>query len=379
MFIRVYGEKLIRPLMRFRISFIIPALLFYAGQGCADGWQQDATVSVSAAYDTNPSLSPSYPGGAWIGTLTPSYTLYGNVGANQYKTGLAYRIERSSNQAVSSNREDPTIFLDWKRQIDLNEFGLSAQYHESSTRISEINNIGPGFVDSNAYYRTFTGTWKRELSERSTFFADGSYENVTYGGGLYTNYVARSGDMSLTYALNAYSSPFVKVSYIDYSPDNTTQLYKMNTAMLGWNWVASENLQGDLQAGGSNGDNVPSDAQYEASLHYKGQLSGFDFTASRLTSLNGLSGFVLADQVIAGWNYALNEVDKAGIDLTWRKNYYPNPVTNSSAGAWLEHDFNSGWKGRTYYVHRISEQTAGGGFAYSNEMGITLVYTQIDF
>jgi len=365
--------------MRVRLSIIISALLFYSGQSCADVWQQDATVSVSAAYDTNPSLSPAYPGGAWIGTLTPNYTLYGNVGANQYKTGLAYRIERSSNQAVSSNREDPTVFLDWKRQIDLNEFDIFAQYHESSTRLSQINNIGPGFVDSNAFYRTITGTWKRDLSERSTFFADGSYENVTYGGGSYTNYVSRSGDMSLTYALNEHSSPFVKASYIDYSPVNTSQVYKMNTVMLGWNWIASESWQGGLQAGGSNGDNVPSDAQYEASLHYKGQLSGLDFTASRLTSLNGLSGFILADQVIAGWNYALSEVNKTGIDLTWRKNYYPNPVTNSSAGTWLEHDFNTGWKGRMYYVHRISEQTAGGGFAYSNEIGISLVYTQIDF
>lgn len=353
--------------------------MFYSGQSCADGWQQDASVSVSAAYDTNPSLSPVYPGGAWIGSFTPGYTLNGNVGANQYKSGLAYRIERSSNKAVSSYREDPTVFFDWKRQIDLNEFDIFTQYHESSARTANINNIGPGFVDSNAFYRIISGSWKRALSERSTFLADSSYENVTYGGGIYTNYVTRTGDILLKYDLNVRSSPFVKVSYVDYLPVNTSQIYRMKTVMLGWNWIASENLQGDLQAGEAKGDNVPLDMQYEASLHYKDQRTGLDLNASRLTSLDGLSGFILADQAIGGWNYALSEVDKIGIDLTWRKNYYLNPITNSSAGAWLERDFNSGWKGRTYYVHRISEQVGGGGFAYSNELGITLVYTQTDF
>jgi hypothetical protein len=364
--------------MRVKSLLLLTAFFFCSGQSRADGWLQEGSVSILTAYDSNPSLSPAYPGGSWIGSITPGYSLNGIFGENQYKAGLAYLIQRSSNTAVSSDRHDPTATLDWKRQSDLNEFGISTRYHESSTRTAEINNLGPNIADNNAFYRTFTGTWKRTLDQRSSFAADTSYQNVTYAGGIYTNYVARSADLMLKYELSELSAPFVKLSYIDYLPVNTSQLSHMNTVMLGWNWIASEDWQGDLQVGGSNGVNVPTNAQYEAALHYKGDVTDLDLSASRLTTLIGLYGFVLVDQSTGSWKYALSEFNRSGIEFGWRRNNYVIPITNSLASVWLEHDFNAGWKSRTYYVHRISNQS-GVGTAYSNEVGITLVYTQIDF
>lgn len=367
--------------MRVKLLLILTAFFFCSAQSRADGWLQDGSVTIFTAYASNPSLSPAYPGGSWIGSITPSYSLNGMFGQNQYKAGLAYLIQQSSNTAVSSDRHDPTATLDWKRQSELNQFGIFTQYRESSTRIAEINNIGPSFTDTNAFYRTFTGTWNRTLNQRSTVAADTSYENVTYGGGIYTNYVSRSADMMLKYELSEFNAPFVKLSYIDYLPVNTSQLSHMNTVMLGWNWIASENWQGDFQVGGSNGVNVPTKAQYEAALHYKGDVTGLDLSASRLTTLIGLYGFIVVDQSTGSLNYLLSESNKSGIDLSWRRNNYVNPITNSMASVWLEHDFNAGWKSRTYYLHRISEQVGGVGVgtAYSNEVGITLVYTQTDF
>jgi hypothetical protein len=363
--------------MRARLSILITTLLFYSGQCCADGWQQNGSVSVSAAYNTNPLLSAVYPGGAWIRSLTPSYTLNGNIGANQFGAGLAYRIQRSSNEVVSPYREDPTVSLDWKHQTDLDEFGIFTQYFESSTRVAEINNIVPGFIDSNAFFRIISGTWKRTLSPRSTFLAGGSYESVSYGGGLYTDYVTRTADVMLNYDWNEHGTPFVKISYVDYMPVNAIQLTSISTVMLGLNWIVSDSLQGDLQAGESQGTDLAMDPQFETAVHYKGQRTGFDFSASRLTALNGLSGFILSDQIAGSWNYALSEYNKAGIDMGRRKNHYIPPVTNSNAGAWLEHDFNSGWVWRTYALHRTSE--GGSSSASSNELGIIVVYTQTDF
>ena len=370
-------EKLVELLMRVRLSITFFALLFFSGQACADGWQQDGSVAIAGAYNTNPSLSAAYPGGAWIGSVTPSYTLRGIFGANQYRTGLSYLIERSSNTAVWSSREDPTVFLEWKRQADLNEFGLFTQYHESSARASQVNNIGPNFVDTNAFYRVIKATWNRELSERSAFFADCSYENVTFGGGIYNNYVTRSANMLTKFELSERSGPFIKLSYADYLPENA-QLSRLNTVMLGWNWVASLRLEGDMQIGKTTGVNVPLDTLYGATMHYKSESTGLDLSANRQALLSGLSGFILIDSVVGSWKYSLSEVNTSGIDLTWWKNHYPDAITNSSAAAWLEHVFNSGWKGRDYYMHRISKQAGLGGSASSNEVGINLVYSQTD-
>jgi hypothetical protein len=361
-----------------RLSFILVAFVLYSGQGWADDWQQTGSVSVSTGYDTNPSLSPAYPGGTWFGLLSPGYSLTGNVGANEINTGLAYRIARYSNKTVSPDRDNPSIFLDWKRQSDADEFGISTNYHESSARIAEVNNIGPGFVDSNVYYRIISGSWKRTLSERSTLLAGSSYESVSYNGGTYVNYVTRTGDMMFKYDWNERSAPFVKLSYVDYLPANNDQLNRLAIAMLGWNWIVLDYLDGDLQAGESKVSDVPMDAQFEATLRYKGQRTEINVNASHLTALSGLSGFITADQVIGRWNYALSELDKSGIDLGWRKNHYVNAITNITASAWLQHDFNSIWYARTYYLHKISEQ-AGVGTAFSNVLGITLVYTSAGF
>jgi hypothetical protein len=365
-----------------RLSIILAALAFYSGQGWADSWQQVGSARVSTEYDTNPAMSPTYRGDVWRALLEPSYTLMGRVGANELQAGLALQIARSSNQTLSQDREDPRVFLDWRRQSDAGEFGMSAKYDEVATRTAEIDNTGPGFADSTRASRTMSGSWNKALSERSTLTADGAYSDVSYKGGAlggtFVDYATRSGDMMFSYAWSERSAPFLKMSYADYEPTSGNPLSRSASAILGWNWKVSDYLEGTLQVGKSKVSDTKMGSQGTAAVQYTGQRTGLVLNAGRQVSPSGLGGFVTVDQANGNWSYALNERSKTGIDLGWQNNHFVTDIINRTAGAWLQHDLNSFWGARTYYQHRIIEQ-GGVGRAFSNILGITLVYTHADF
>ena len=360
-----------------KLPILLVALMLNSVQGWADAWQQTVAARVSTEYDSNPALSPTYPEGIWRTIFEPSYTLMGMLGKNELKTGLALQIARSSNETLSQNREDPSAFLDWQRQSVAGEFGISTRYAETATRIAELGNTGPGTVDSTRTSRTMAGRWNKALTDRSTLSADGSYESNSYKGSTYIDYVTRSGSTMFSYAWSERSTPFIKMSYADYEPTGGGPSSRLYTATLGLNWTTSDYLRGTLQAGRTKVNDAEMGTQGGASLQYTGQRTQLVLNAGREVSPSGLGGFTTVDQANGGWSYALSERSKTGIDLGWSKSHFVTDFINRTAGAWLQHDLNSFWLMRTYYMHRITEQ--GGVVASSNLLGISFIYTHTDF
>jgi len=359
-------------------SVTLAALVFYSGHGWAVSWQHAGTARVSAEYDANPTMVPALRVGIWRSTFEPSYTLKNMDGANELSAGLALHIARSSHKTLSQNREDPSVFFDWRRQSDAGEFGMSARYDEAETRIAEINNTGPGYSNSTRASRTMSVSWSRPLSELSTLALNGAYNEVSYKGGSFVDYVTRSGGMMFSYTWSERSAPFLSMSYTDSEPIGGNSLSRSVSATLGWNWNVSDNLGGSLQAGQAKTSGSTTSKQGAATVQYTGKRTGLGFNANRQVSPSGLGGFVTVDQANGSWNYSLSERSNAGIDLGWVKSHSDTDIINSTSGAWLQHELNSFWRARTYYTHRISQQGGVGG-ASSNILGIALVYTHTNF
>lgn len=308
----------------------------------------------------------------------PSYTIKRAGGANELNAGIALQIARSSNQALSQNREDPSVFLDWRRQSDTGEFGLSARYNEVSTRVAEIDNTVPGFVDSTRASRTMSGSWSKSLSERSTLSADGSYEDVFYKGGTYVDYATQSGGLKYSYAWSDRSTPFLGVSNVKYVPDGGGTSSRLTDAVLGWNWKTSDYLEGTLQVGKSRESNAMMSKHGAASVQYTGRRTQLALNADRHTSPGGMGGFVTTDQVNGRWSYDLSEYSRTGINAGWRKNRTITDDVSRSTDAWWQRDLNPFWMVRAHCLHRIREGGVAGG-ASSNILGLSLIYTYSDF
>lgn len=364
-----------------RLSIILIALVFYPGLNWADSWQQDGSVGITTEYTTNPTFVPASQTGVWQYVFAPSYTLRRASEVNELKAGIAFQVLRSSNLFLIQNRNNPSAFLDWNRSSDVGKFGVSAKYDEVSTLLSEVDISGPRLADATQASRIFSGSWNKALSERSTLSADGTYQDVSYSSGTYTNYDTRTGNMTYTHDWTERIKPYIEISYADYEPANVNSTFPpshFTDTALGLNWEATENLTGTLQAGKANVSGAGMIGTQGLTLQYAGQRTGLTLNESRQLLATGLGGIVAVDQAKANWSYTLNEINKIGIDLVRQKNHYADEAINSSAGAWLQHDINSFWGVRTYYLHRTNFQVGLGG-AYSDTLGIVLSYSRPDF
>ena len=356
---------------------ILVGFMLNSGLGRADSWQHAVSSRASTEFDSNPAMSPAYPGGVWRALFEPGYTLTGRVGANELKAGLALQLVRSSNRARSQNRDSPSVFLNWLRQSDAGEFGISSRYEEIATRDAAIEAIGSVPIDSTRASRSISGSWSKALSERSTLSADGSYEGVSYRGGTFIDYVTRSGGLRFNYALSEHSVPFLRMSYAEYEPAGGNLPHSFANAILGWNWKPSDYLEGNLQVGRTRASGQEMTTLGAAAMRYTGQRTVLVLNADHQLLPSGLGDFVTVDQVNGKWSYDLSERSRTGIDLGWRKNRLVN-IVNRTKGAWLQHELNPLWGARTYYLHSINEGGAGGS-ASSNILGLTLIYNRSDF
>ena len=353
-----------------------------SNQSGADTWQQTWSAQASREYDSNPAMIRTSQIQAsqmevWRSIFEPSYTLHGTNGVNELGAGVALQVARSSNKALSPNREDARGFLNWQRHNDKGELGLSGVYDEAATRNTAIDNTGPGFADSTRASRTLSAQWSQALSERTNLGLDGSYEKVTYKGSNLIDFVSRSAGMKLDYAWSEYSAPFFRISYADYQPVYGSALSRLTNVVVGLNWKISDYLQGSLQGSRSKVDNAQASTQGSAAIQYSGQRFMVDVNAGRQVTASGLGGFITVDQAKGSWSYIWSERSKSGIDLGWQKNHYITTITQNTAGTWLEYDTNQFWRTRMYYLHKTNRDAVGK--AYSNIVGVAVTYTSAGF
>lgn len=359
------------------LSTLLATLMFNTAQGWADSWEQTVSTRFSTEYDTNPTMTPEYPGSAWRALFEPSYTLTGRLDMDELTTGLALQMSRSSNETLSPNRDSPSVFIDWLRHIEASEFGISSRYTEVATRNFGIDATGQVPLSSTRASRTVSGRWRQALSERSTFSAIGAYESIFYSGGNYIDYATRSASMMFRYAWSENNTPFIIMSYVDYEPADGGPTGQLDTATLGWNWRASDNLELTLQGGKYHNSEGETANHGAAIVQYTGQYSAFMLNAQRQVAPSGLGGFVTVDQANASWSYDLNERSKTGVDVAVQRNLATD-IINRTEGVWLQNDLDSFWSMRLYYQHNHFYGGAVQG-ASANILGFAFVYTHPDF
>lgn len=321
-------------------------------------------------------MSPAYPGGVWRALFEPGYSLTGRVGENDLKAGLGVLLVRSTNTALDPDRDNPNAFLEWLRQSDTGEFGISTRYAEVATRDSGIDATGRGRADSTRASRVLSGAWSNRFSARSTLSANGSYEGVSYKGGNFVDYSMRSGGLRFSYAVDEITTSFCRVSGVRYVPANGGPYSDLADATLGLNWNTAT-TDWTMQAGKAKVSGVKPIWEGSVASQFTGERAELALIAGRTVLPSGLGGFVQADQARGSWRYALSEYEITGIDLERRKNlpitFLDNITRSTSSDIWVDHDFTSLWKMRIYYRLWINKIN-GSESVTSNILGLSFSY-----
>lgn len=360
------------------LALLLACLLLNPSLAGAGVWQNNATAQISTEFDSNPSMASTNQGkGVTRSMLEPGYMLTGQFDETQLRAALSLQMVRTSNEALSPNRNSPTALLGWLRQFDKGQLDLGSKYSESSTRyLSGIDATAP--VESTQTNRTLYIKGSGALSERSTLAANGTYENVKYQSGPFINYSTRSADFVFTYLLTETSAPFIKMGFINFIPAGNLPESRLDIATLGTNWKMTENLASTLQLGTYQLNHTAGGTQAAVILKYENARSQLNLKAGKEVLPSGLNGFVTNRQLIGGWIYALSERHKAGIDAVWQKSELAVNTVFKSGSIWLQSELDPSWNIRTYY-RRNSLNRGVGDVATSYILGINLGYSRTDF
>ncbi|MFY9328483.1 MAG: hypothetical protein WAO76_10755 [Georgfuchsia sp.] len=372
--------------IRRNVQLLLALGVFLVGRAALAGeFQQSITLPMTLEYDSNPAMSVTDKKGVTRAILTPDYNLTTNYGIDEYKLGLGLRVERSSDQEISVNRDDPSLSLGWQRQTEAGGFGLVAKYAEASTRFTELQESGLVQVDGTRTTYTVGGNWSKALSERSTLAADAEYKDVAYdgGGGTLIDFTNTSAGLTYSRVLNEHIEPFMRTTVSHYEPSSSALLsssFNFVSVMGGVNWKLSENLDWTGQAGPTRISGQTTDSGWQGSviLHYLGRHHDALLDVGRYVSASGEGGFVEVDQVKGTWGYAIDELTRAGLEASRRRNRSIIPNTVQMYGVWASRELSPFWHARLSYQYKQRKQD-GLDDATANVLGVTLVYSLPNF
>lgn len=189
----------------------ITSLLLPACLGCASlpvGAQNTLTVPIEIVHVSNPNLIPdgtgdeSRRGSANLVRLNPQYTLEMASGASRTQLSLGALIERSSNTALSADRNLPSLGVLWEGRGPTSIIGLRASLTEASTRETEFADFGRVALDSTQRTGTIGATWTKELTTDTSLELDAFHARVTYDTARARDYQETGGSVRYRWQTN---------------------------------------------------------------------------------------------------------------------------------------------------------------------------------
>jgi hypothetical protein len=376
----------------FRLNVRCRVWLFLLAAGCTFGsvpvlagdWNQTLTLPATLEYDSNLPLSATKKQGVSRLIVVPAYNLIGTYGIDELKAGLGLNVERSADQRVSMNRQDPNLRLGWRHLTETGEFSLTTTYSEVSSRAAELQDTGGITTDSTRKTKSLGGAWSSAITELSTLTANADYNTVSYDAGTQSNYNNVAAGISWRYAWSERINPFLSFTVNHSVPTKSTATgggTSDNYTVTGGVKVnASERIEWTAQGGLNRVSAQTNDTGWQGSVDMKYRGGRYDaaLIAGRSAVVSGDGGFVAADRVTAAFSYAIGERSSAGLTASWQVTKGNSPNAMQQLGAWASHELSPFWNARLSYQHKLRSQI-GQPDASGDALGLTLVYSPRNF
>lgn len=356
------------------------ALLVFYGSGVqAAVVLERVALPVSLEHDTNPLMRFRDVSSIWKLTFTPLYSVRRVDDQTQWNADLSLQIDRTSNQSLVMNREDPHIGLGWRKMYERGEVGVRFGYDEASSRTSTLEETGTTGSDTTRVSKSLGLDGRYEISEKLSLGMNGSYTRMTFqgqgSGAGSRNYAASA---SLNYQYSDYLLPYLQVSTNRSDPDDTTAT-NLISAIAGTRWILSPSLS----VGGYLGKNRRSGAfsgqgkEYGANLNYVLERSAYTLTYSQSVSPAGNGGFIESEQLAGSWKYDVSDFAHAGVDLSIRKNNGSGNGETDRLNIWYSRDLTPDWNLKASYQYKITKGITDQ--ATGNVLGVAVGYNFSEF
>lgn len=345
---------------------------------------QSVTLPLSVKVDDNPRFTITGKQAITRITLTPSYNLSSNQETNSWYLNASLFVERSSDESIVQNRDDPTLKLGWTHKYETGQFSVSGLSSDQSTRITEFSDSGLVSGDNTRKTGTLSANWLNQLNEKSSLNIAVSTTEVNFEGlstaGL-IDYRSETINAKLNRTLSEKLESFLSLSSSRYTPDilSSANETTTNTLDIGLSWKASEQLNFSVSAGLNETkykNNIqPGNKRGQAALdiQYNTLRTNTLLNLSRSQSPSSLGGVNEANQITAGWTYSLTEKDSFSLNLNWRENLTLNKSKAKLISANYTHQMSLFWNFRLSVVRQQRDSSLSS--ASNNSIMTSIIYT----
>lgn len=184
-------------------------------------WAQHVvTVPVELLHLSNPNLTSPSEGSVSVVRVSPSLSFVTEDGSFRTEFSLGGVLERSSNTALSANRADPRLGVDWRWSLPTSQMALRASLRDTSTRSVEFDSTGGVTVDSTQRTAELGADWSRELTPLTRLAVGITQTQVDYRTPLLVGYRQSIASGAIEHALDDVSRISVEVGYGSLKPDS---------------------------------------------------------------------------------------------------------------------------------------------------------------
>lgn len=302
--------------------------LFAVSVNVCDSVEQSLRLPLTFEFESNPQLSVSNEQSVNRRIFVPNYSISSNEGTNPWFVNASMRVERSSDQDISQDRDDPSLNLGWTHHYETGEFGVTGLIEDQSTRVSEFEDSGLVRRDNTKKSRILTVNWLNSLNNRTSLALDGTTTRVDFVGSSTIGFVDYRDDSistKLNYNLSEQLQTFTRISFSLYQPDVVNSINTETRSMdLGIDWAVNEKLNITASIGPNKA--IREDQAFRTSwqgsfsMQYATLRTRSDLSLSRDQSPSSTGNLEESYRIATGWSYSLTERDNIALDLSWRQN-----------------------------------------------------------
>ena len=372
--------------IRYQLILSVSIFLLCVATNTSAAVQQSLTIPLSLEYNSNPRLSTSNGQSVDRVILVPDYSITSSQGSNQWFAQASLRLEQTSDQTISQNRNDPSLNLGWTHDYETGQFGINALVDSQSTRVSEFADSGLVSEDNTRNTRRLSLNWLNNLSERTSLTLNGIATNVTFDDLATTglvNYRNELVNARFSYDLSEQVVTFTQLSFSRYKPQGLTGVNsEIKSADIGLTWNVNEKFNMTTSAGineiKSEGS-IQGIGRWQAMLNmqYTTLLTNSHLSLSK-NYIPGSTGIINeTNQITAGWTYSLSDKENLVVDISWYQNLTLNETVTKSLAANYTRQISLSWDFRLSAVHRNRNDNLT--TASSNSIMTSIIYNLPDF
>lgn len=352
---------------------------------CASATSVYAQHAVSIATEVerieNPSLAAVSPGGATVLRVIPNYTYetQGDRTRSRFSAGAV--VERSNNTRLLANRTYPSLGYSWAYTWPTAELELRANLAESSTRNTELEDLGRVTVDSRERTMLTGATWRKELTSRSQLTLGAENQRVTYDSPLLQDY--RQQEVSTRYSWDATerTTYYVEPAYARLTPTGgagTPVNSSRNRLLLGMRGQLAPDLELTASAGHVRARGASDLSGGVGGLrltHTGSQLTSEVEWSRRIDAVGSVSGYVRTQVFRASLSYQLSEASTLSAGLTRSESAGVLASVGRVFSVALHHELNANWTSMLGVEDRRSRFISGdSGKGWSVRGGLVYMF-----